>query len=136
MAQYTTNYNLHKIELTDAPPDITVLNDNWDTVDAKLKELSESSVGETIKSYAVYPFSFTGSEFPYTCSIAHELGGEPTSTPVVTFDPTASDYLSEIEAMEDAYNNIYRVTFDDTNMTLYAKERPDYSFVIRVRVVG
>lgn len=39
MSSKTTNYNLHKIDLTDAPPDITAINPNWDTVDTKLKEL-------------------------------------------------------------------------------------------------
>ena len=34
--QYTTNYNLKKIELTDAPPDITQLNSNFDTIDDEL----------------------------------------------------------------------------------------------------
>ena len=36
MSSKTKNYNLHKIDLTDAPPDITVLNQNWDTLDAEL----------------------------------------------------------------------------------------------------
>lgn len=43
MATYTTNYNLTKIALTDAPPDITVLNKNWDTVDAKLKSIETTA---------------------------------------------------------------------------------------------
>lgn len=42
MASTTTNYGLHKIDLTDAPPDITVLNQNWDTIDSELKELNET----------------------------------------------------------------------------------------------
>ncbi|GEM_PF-1204762 len=37
----TTNYNLVKPELTDSPPDITVMNPNWDKIDAKLKEFEE-----------------------------------------------------------------------------------------------
>ena len=37
----TTNYNLNKIELTDSPPDITVLNPNFDTIDTQLKTLSD-----------------------------------------------------------------------------------------------
>lgn len=37
MSSKTTNYELHKIDLTDAPPDITVLNQNWDTLDTELK---------------------------------------------------------------------------------------------------
>ena len=37
MASKTTNYQLNKIDLTDAPPDITVLNANWDKVDTEMK---------------------------------------------------------------------------------------------------
>lgn len=36
--QQTTNYALKKIELIDSPPDITVINPNWDTIDTELKE--------------------------------------------------------------------------------------------------
>jgi hypothetical protein len=36
MASYTPNYNLVKIDLSDAPPDITVLNSNFDTIDEEL----------------------------------------------------------------------------------------------------
>lgn len=39
MSSKTTNFNLHKIDLTDAPPDITVLNQNWDAIDEQLKTL-------------------------------------------------------------------------------------------------
>lgn len=42
MSSKTTNYNLHKIDLTDAPPDITVLNQNWDIIDTKLMPLDGS----------------------------------------------------------------------------------------------
>lgn len=44
MATQTENYALHKIDLTDAPPDITVLNQNFDIIDDELKELSESTL--------------------------------------------------------------------------------------------
>ena len=43
MASQTTNYKLNKIDLTDAPPDITVLNANWDTIDTQLKSLNDKS---------------------------------------------------------------------------------------------
>lgn len=36
--QSTTNFKLKKIELTDSPPDITVINPNWDAIDTNLKE--------------------------------------------------------------------------------------------------
>lgn len=41
MATYTQNYNLRKIDLKDAPPDITVLNANWDIVDEELQNINE-----------------------------------------------------------------------------------------------
>ena len=43
MPSYTTNYNLHKIELSDKPADITVINPNWDFIDQMLKTLEESA---------------------------------------------------------------------------------------------
>lgn len=67
MAQYTTNYNLTKIDLTDAPPDITVLNPNWDTIDETLKtiadNLQEMDFDELANKYGVtetYPDADTG----------------------------------------------------------------------------
>lgn len=44
---YTENYNLKKPELLDAPPDIRVFNENWDFVDAKLKEFSDGKAEHT-----------------------------------------------------------------------------------------
>jgi hypothetical protein len=41
MSSKTTNYNLHKIDLADSPPDITVLNQNFDTIDAELKKSND-----------------------------------------------------------------------------------------------
>jgi hypothetical protein len=51
MASETTNYKLHKIDRTDAPPDITVLNKNWDKLDAKLKEVNDliSEINDSLK---------------------------------------------------------------------------------------
>ena len=43
MASKTTNYGLHKFDLTDSPPDITAINDSMDIVDSKLKELSDKN---------------------------------------------------------------------------------------------
>lgn len=47
MATKTTNYNLHKFDLQDAPPDITVLNESMDIIDAKLKEFSDGKAEHT-----------------------------------------------------------------------------------------
>ena len=37
----TTNYDLVEIELSDAPPDITVINPNWQRIDTELKNLTD-----------------------------------------------------------------------------------------------
>lgn len=44
--EQTTNYQLKKPELTDAPPDITALNSNWDTIDTKLKALEQQDTNQ------------------------------------------------------------------------------------------
>ena len=46
MSTTTTNYGLVKPELTDAA-DITAMNINWDTLDTKIKELSDSAIDPT-----------------------------------------------------------------------------------------
>jgi hypothetical protein len=51
MSSKTTNYNLHKIDLTDAPPDITVLNQNWDIIDEELHDI-ESNVQNKVNDHA------------------------------------------------------------------------------------
>lgn len=45
--QYTTNYGLTKLELSDSPADITEINDNWETIDEKLKEHADMLNGTT-----------------------------------------------------------------------------------------
>lgn len=47
----TTNYSLNKIELADSPPDITVLNPNFDKIDTEMKRLTDkdTSVDATIE---------------------------------------------------------------------------------------
>lgn len=39
----TINYGLKKIELKDSPPDITVINPNWDFIDQMMKTLHDST---------------------------------------------------------------------------------------------
>ena len=46
--QTTTHFNFKKPELTDSPPDITVMNTNWDTLDTKLKEVEETASNITV----------------------------------------------------------------------------------------
>lgn len=56
----TTNYQLNKIELTDSPPDITVLNPNWDTIDQKMKENEEIETGQRTINQSSTPSGNTG----------------------------------------------------------------------------
>jgi len=59
----TINYKLKKPELTDSPPDITVLNNNWDTIDEELK--SQADALDAHKAdYTKYGFG----NRPYTVS--------------------------------------------------------------------
>jgi hypothetical protein len=135
VATYTENYNFTKVDLADSPPDITAINANWDTVDAKLKELSEGSTDEVIKTYTITPEMWVGSAFPYTCPVTHGLGGEPASKPFVDVDLSSYTVLEDVEEVESAYCNLYRVTFDATRMVLYSKEIPEVSYTLIVKVV-
>lgn len=44
----TTNYKFKKPELTDSPPDITVMNDNWDIIDTNLKKLNDDKAPKDV----------------------------------------------------------------------------------------
>lgn len=52
MSSKTTNYNLNKIDLTDSPPDITVLNSNFDTIDTQMKATDTKAEGKISHSLA------------------------------------------------------------------------------------
>ena len=66
MSSKTTNLGLHKIDLNDAPPDITVLNQNWDTIDEEL-----SNIGDTVEEAL-------GNLTP------EKIGAQPASTAINT----------------------------------------------------
>lgn len=55
MAKYTENYNLTKIDLSDAPPDITTLNTNWDTLDQVIKENKDEAKSYTDDKFSKIP---------------------------------------------------------------------------------
>lgn len=60
MSSKTPNFNLHKIDLTDAPPDITVLNQNWDILDAELENARNSVTNKVIPVTSTDGVSYTG----------------------------------------------------------------------------
>lgn len=53
MSTTTTNYGFIKPALTDAPPDITAMNPNWDTIDLKLKSVedAQSTAGTNLTTH-------------------------------------------------------------------------------------
>ncbi|HAY3897730.1 TPA: carbohydrate binding domain-containing protein [Escherichia coli] len=56
----TTNYKLKKIELNDSPPNIEVINPNWDTIDTELKKAADLKVQyDALKVGAVNLKNFT-----------------------------------------------------------------------------
>ena len=59
----TINYNFAKPELNDSPPDITVMNPNWDTIDVELK-----SHDDKLKNLAAYAVAIGTNT--YTSTIA------------------------------------------------------------------
>ena len=89
MASKTTNYQLHKIDLTDAPPDITVLNQNWDTVDDILKSkysyvktLTKADDLNNITTDGIYTYTSTSvpTNAPYTNASVVEVFGLTSNT--------------------------------------------------------
>lgn len=71
MASKTTNYGLHKFDLTDSPPDITAINDSMDKIDAELKKKFENTGvlpvenGGTGKATADEAFGSLGKNFGF-----------------------------------------------------------------------
>lgn len=69
MASKTTNYGLHKFDLTDSPPDITAINDSMDKIDTELKKRVENTkvlpvenggTGKATRNEAFYNLAFLG----------------------------------------------------------------------------
>lgn len=88
-----------------------------------------------IKKYVITPGMFTGDAFPYTCTLAHELGAEPASMPLVDVQLSEYETQEEVEAAELAYGSVYRVAFDAETMVLYGKEKPETGYTMVVKAV-
>jgi len=73
MSSKTTNFNLHKIDLTDAPPDITVLNQNWDTIDQNMVKGVPLIINVTGNSTNGYSADKTYSEMVTAYNAGREL---------------------------------------------------------------
>jgi len=69
----TTNYQFKKIELKDSPPDITVINPNWDAIDTELKKVNEQ-LGEMENNKQAKIKLKTGSDFTTSELANGEIG--------------------------------------------------------------
>lgn len=78
MASTTPKLGLHKIDLTDAPPDITVLNDNWDKLDEVLGNTSSDVPVENLTG--VLPIAKGGTGATDASSARTNLGAAPAYT--------------------------------------------------------
>ena len=88
-----------------------------------------------VKTYTIEPALFSGTGFPYTYTVAHNLGGEPSSMPLVDVQLSGYETQEEVEAAEMAYSTVYRVSFDAETMVLYAKEVPATAYILVVKAV-
>ena len=59
MPTYTDNFNLTKISLGDSPPDITVLNNNFDIIDGFMDEITKERVSLTGMGNTVFQSNTT-----------------------------------------------------------------------------
>ena len=79
MSSTTIKHNLHKIDGTDAPPDITVLNANWDYIDSLLGIASELSSNVIASNTNMNNVTKAGLHKCETSTIAATLTNSPTN---------------------------------------------------------
>lgn len=106
MATQTTNYNLVKPALTDSPPDITVMNPNWDKIDSELK-INSSAIGQiAVQKDEVKTTTFNpdGSITEVTLS-----GGVTIRTKTTAF-PSATQIIETM--VENGITTVKTITFN------------------------
>lgn len=133
MSSKTTNYNLHKIDLTDAPPDITIVNQNWDIIDVELAKRATLDDNNKIpaellpsgKSFEVTVptsgWTTSGTMKTRTISVS---GITANSNPIYGLKPSG-DYITETE--EEMFSLIKGLVTGSNTITLYASEVPTTS---------
>ena len=157
MSLQTTNLALTKIELTDAPPDITVLNANWDTLDeavtgkqskitatgllkgggggavaaaARGTDYSLRTLGNNITIAAA---DWTGSSAPYT-AVKSVAGLLATDTPHIT--PVYSTVTATAIAQKAAWNLVGEGKATAGTLTFKClEEKPTVALTLQVEVI-
>jgi len=103
----TTNYQLNKIELTDSPPDITVLNPNWDTIDQKMKENEEIETGQRTINQSSTPSGNTGTLQNILNGFANRIRAITGKTNWWSSpDITLADTKTHVDATTEAHGGI------------------------------
>lgn len=109
----TQNYGFNKPELSDSPPDITVMNSNWDTIDKKIKENTDNinkNSSEICKlvlqknENRVTVFNLDGS-----INETVKNGNDVLRTKITTF-PSSTQIVETI--LENGVNTIKTTTFN------------------------
>ena len=149
MASKTPNLNLHKIDLTDAPPDITVLNQNWDILDEKLSNVPEvdesgkippEALPEiqsiTTQSATLMVNNWTlGNDGRYYQTISVNGVTVDTELVIVDCDLTTDDADARIEILEAwAFPAANEADQGDGTLTFYSHGIPTVSIPIFVGV--
>ena len=102
--QQTTNYKLNKIELEDSPPDITVLNPNWDKIDTELKSASDNANRAQEMADGKAPISHASSKNTYGLGTSGNYGHVKLSDAVDDTSNAASGVAATPRAVKSAYD--------------------------------
>lgn len=115
----TTNYNLKKIELTDSPPDITVINPNWDAIDVEMKRQDTARTTHEAESVSIADITY------YVSTTGHDSNDGSSGSPFRTIQHA-------INKLPKCIN--HTVTINVTAGT-YAEDVKIYSFIGSGRIV-
>lgn len=145
MAQRTTNYNLFKPELTDAA-DITKMNENWDAIDAELKELADLDIADhyvwekvtTESTWKVvfgtkYQYNIFKSAYSnYTFGTGYAIGDDGTLTLTGQFKPSKTP----VDANEAYWRGLVPFYWKTANGVIYRADSWNSSDSTAITVYG
>lgn len=130
MAQTTTNYKLVKPELKDAPPNITELNPNFDTIDTELKNQADQVDAHT-KSISHVPHlgTTTNADDVYSITTTEAIGDNQkfsvkfnvvsTGTPTLSINGEAAIPIKKQNGNNaKVYASVYTLFKDGSVFTL------------------
>ena len=100
----TTNYKLNQIELADSPPNIEVLNPNFDTIDEVMKSMSDKvdTAENDLKGKA--PTDHASAETTHGIGISTKYGHVKLSDAVTSTSSNSSGVAATPKAVKIAYD--------------------------------